>query len=91
MRAVGLEPFTDVHLAALLYPAFWLVKQRNRRRLDHLRGAALEARVAADIRRTHDSRAGALAWRLESRLGRAGLRPPFGIRSLVAGRRTVST
>jgi SAM-dependent methyltransferase len=84
---VGLEPVEDVHIAALLHPAFWLVKQRNRLRYDHLRGAALQARVASDIFRTRDSRAGYVAWRLERRLARAGVRLPFGIRSLVVARR----
>jgi SAM-dependent methyltransferase len=86
-REAGLEPVEDRYIASLLYPAFWLVKQRNRRRFDQLRGTALEARVARDIARTRDSRAGHLAWHLEERLVGAGMRLPFGIRSLVvAGR-----
>jgi hypothetical protein len=60
-----------------------LVKQRNRQRYDHLRGAALEDRVTQDIARTRDSRLGELTWRLENRLLRAGIRLPFGIRSFV--------
>ncbi len=83
----GLAPLEDLHIASLLYPAFWLVKQRNRRLRGGLAGAALEARVAADISRTHDSQAGALAWRLEAALVRSGLRLPFGIRSMVSARR----
>lgn len=83
----GLEPLEDRHVASLLYPPFWLVKQRNRRRFGRLAGAALEARVAHDIRRTRDSRIGELLWRLEERLGRSGVRLPFGIRSLVVARR----
>ena len=55
----------DAHLGSLLYPPFWIVKQRNRRRFAHLEGAALEARVAADIAGTRDSRLGALACELE--------------------------
>jgi SAM-dependent methyltransferase len=82
-RAAGLEPREERHLASLLYPAFWLVKQRNRRRYDHLRGEALEARVTQDIARTRDSRLGELSWHLEDRLAGAGLRLPFGIRSFV--------
>jgi SAM-dependent methyltransferase len=85
----GLEPIEDLHLAALIYPAFWLVKQRNRRRHAGLRGDALERQVTADIGRTQDSRAGELAWRIENRMVRAGVRLPFGIRSLVAARRPV--
>ena len=82
-RAAGLKPREDRHLASLLYPPFWLIKQRNRRRYNHLRGQALEARVTQDIARTHDSHLGAFTWRLEDRLVRAGVRLPFGIRSFV--------
>lgn len=87
-REAGLEPQEDRHLAALLYPPFWLVKQRNRWRYGELRGGALEARVRQDIANTSDSRLGELTWRLEDRLARAGIRLPFGIRSLVVARRT---
>ena len=86
-RAAGLELREDRHLASLLYPAFWLVKQRNRRRYDHLRGEALEARVTQDIARTSDSRLGEITWQLEDRLAGAGVRLPFGIRSFVVARR----
>jgi SAM-dependent methyltransferase len=82
-REAGLEPRVDRHLGSLLYPAFWLVKQRNRRRYDHLRGPALEARVTEDIAKTRDSRLGALTWRLEDQLLGAGVQLPFGIRSFV--------
>jgi SAM-dependent methyltransferase len=82
-RAAGLEPREDRHIGSLLYPAFWLVKQRNRRRYDHLRGAALEARVTQDIARTRNSRLGELTWQLEERLAGAGVRLGFGIRSFV--------
>jgi SAM-dependent methyltransferase len=83
----GLEPIEDLHIGSLLYPAFWLVKQRNRRRFGDLQGEALQQQVAADIGRTHDSRVGALSWRLEAGLVAAGARLPFGIRSLVCARR----
>jgi SAM-dependent methyltransferase len=86
-REAGLQVLHDGHIASLLYPAFWLVKQRNRRVHQGLTGGALERQVAADIARTHDSRAGHLVWRLERELGRRGLRLPFGIRSLVVARR----
>src|SRR5207302_4567639 len=43
-QAVGLEVLEDIHLGAPLYPAFWAVKQRNRRLYEHLKGAALEAK-----------------------------------------------
>jgi SAM-dependent methyltransferase len=83
----GLEIVDDGYIGSLLYPPFWLVKQRNRRRHDDLRGAALERQVAADIARTHDSRVGALTWRLERGLAEAGVKLPFGIRSVVTARR----
>ncbi|MBV9336490.1 MAG: class I SAM-dependent methyltransferase [Solirubrobacterales bacterium] len=82
-RAAGLEPREDRHLGSLLYPAFWLVKQRNRRRYDHLRGEALAGRVTQDIARTRDSRLGEFTWHVEDRLVHAGMRLPFGIRSFV--------
>lgn len=82
-RDAGLEPREDRHIGSLLYPAFWAVKQRNRRRFDHLLGPALEARVTRDIARTHNSRLGELTWPVEDGLVRAGVRLPFGIRSFV--------
>jgi SAM-dependent methyltransferase len=86
-RRVGLEVSFDAHLGAPLYPAFWLVKQRNRRRFAHLRGEALQRRVAADIAGTGGSRVGGLACRLERGLLRAGVRLPCGIRGLTVLRR----
>jgi SAM-dependent methyltransferase len=83
----GLEVVHDGYIASLLYPAFWLVKQRNRRKHGDLSGEALERQVARDIARTHDSRAGALTWGAERGLARMGVRLPFGIRSLVVARR----
>lgn len=86
-REAGFEVIDEVQIAALLYPAFWVVKKRNRIRHGALDGAALEARVAADIGRTTDSRVGRALWRIESRLVAAGLRLPFGVRSLVVLRK----
>jgi SAM-dependent methyltransferase len=85
--AAGLEVLEDAHLGSLLYPAFWLVKQRNRRRWAHLDGEALQARVAADIAGTRDSRVGHVACSLERGLLAAGVHLPFGIRGLVVARR----
>ena len=85
--SAGLEVLDDIHLGSVLYPAFWLVKQRNRRRHEHLRGEALEARVAADIAGTRNSRVGQLACRLEQGLLSRGIRLPFGIRCLTVVRR----
>ncbi len=86
-REAGLEVLEDGYIAALLYPAFWLVKQRNRVRHRDLAGAALQQRVAADIARTHDSAIGRRLWALEDRLRRAGVSFPFGVRSLVVFRK----
>jgi ubiquinone/menaquinone biosynthesis C-methylase UbiE len=81
-NAAGFDVLEDIHLGAPLYPAFWLVKQRNRRRYADLAGAGLEARVRADIARTTDSALGRLACRLEERMLAAGVKMPFGIRGL---------
>ncbi|HUA75579.1 MAG TPA: class I SAM-dependent methyltransferase [Solirubrobacteraceae bacterium] len=86
-RAAGFEVLEDAHLGAPLYPAFWAVKQRNRRRFEHLRGEALEAKVRQDIERTTDSGLGRLACALEERLLGLGIRLPFGIRGLTVLRR----
>ncbi len=86
-RRAGLEVLDELGIASLLYPAFWVVKQRNRLLHDDLRDGALERRVAADIARTKDSRAGERVWRLEDRLVRRGIRLPFAIRWLVAVRK----
>jgi SAM-dependent methyltransferase len=82
-RQAGLEPVGGHHLGSLLYPAFWLVKQRNRRRFDHLEGAALRARVEHDIAKTRSSRTGAAACRIEEWLVDHGLRLPVGVRELI--------
>ncbi|HEY1774834.1 MAG TPA: class I SAM-dependent methyltransferase [Solirubrobacteraceae bacterium] len=84
-RAVGLEVVEDAYIGSLLYPAFWMVKQRNRLLYDDLAGAALERRVTSDIERTDDSRWGERLWRIEERLK---LPLPFGIRNRLVARRT---
>jgi SAM-dependent methyltransferase len=81
-RAAGLKVLQDVHLGAPLYPAFWAVKQRNRRRHEQLRGHALEQKVKGDMERTAGSSLGRMACRLEELLLAAGVRLPFGIRGL---------
>jgi SAM-dependent methyltransferase len=78
----GLEVLEDIHLGAPLYPAFWAVKQRNRRRHRDLEGEALAAKVREDIGRTTDSALGRLACRVEERLLARGVKLPFGIRGL---------
>ncbi|HUB73883.1 MAG TPA: class I SAM-dependent methyltransferase [Solirubrobacteraceae bacterium] len=89
-RAAGFEVLEDAHLGAPIYPAFWAVKQRNRRRFAHLQGEQLEQRVRADIERTTDSALGRLACRLEERMLALGIRPPFGVRGLVVLERAES-
>jgi SAM-dependent methyltransferase len=82
--AAGFEVLDDIHLGAPLYPAFWAVKQRNRRRHGHLQGEALVEKVRKDIASTSDSATGRLACRLEERLLAHGVKLPFGIRGLTA-------
>jgi hypothetical protein len=86
-----LRPVDAIHIAAGLYPVFWMVKQRNRLRYDHLRGQELAQRVAADIENTKDSPLGAFVWRIEERVVRLGLKPQVGIRSLVVAERPRQT
>jgi SAM-dependent methyltransferase len=81
-RGAGLNVLQDLHLGAPLFPAFWAVKQNNRRRHDHLRGEALEEKVKSDMDRTGGSPLGRIACRLEELLLAAGVRLPFGIRGL---------
>jgi SAM-dependent methyltransferase len=81
-RLVGLTVVQDIHLGAPLYPAFWVVKQRNRRRHQQLQGASLERKVKGDIERTANSALGRLSCRLEEMLLSMGVRLPFGIRGL---------
>jgi len=81
----------DLHLGSVLFPAFALVKGRNRRRYSSLSRDALEERVTADIARTRVSRAVRAALRVEEALLDRGLRPPAGIRGLTVLRRPSTT
>jgi len=81
-RSAGMRVLQDIHLGAPLYPAFWAVKQRNRKRHQQLHGSALERKVKGDMERTADSTLGRLACRLEEMLLLGGVRLPFGIRGL---------
>jgi len=80
--AAGFQVLEDIHLGTLVYPAFWAVKQSNRRRYEHLQGEALEARVRRDIERTKDSALGHFACRVEEQLLARGVKLPFGARGL---------
>ncbi len=87
-RSVGLEPRAGAHLGSVVYPAFWTVKQRNRRRAGGLDDEAARRRVERDIARSETSRLVRGAFRLEQALLRRGVRPRFGIReALVMERR----
>ena len=77
-RAAGLTVRRATHLGCLIYPAFWLVKQRGRRLL-RLPDAKKKALVARQIRRTGDSAVLAAALKFEGMLTRY-LSFPFGIR-----------
>jgi SAM-dependent methyltransferase len=83
----GLEVLEIWYLGSLMYPAFWLVKKRNRLRYGQLAGDPLRSRVERDIAGTRDSAVGHAACRLERRLLGAGVRLPFGIRCLAVLRR----
>ncbi|HTW43282.1 MAG TPA: class I SAM-dependent methyltransferase [Solirubrobacteraceae bacterium] len=89
---VGFAVLEDVHLGAPLYPAFWAVKQRNRRRHGALAlgTPALERKVEDDIGRTAHSSFGRLACRLEELLLARGVRLPFGIRGLTVLERPIA-
>jgi SAM-dependent methyltransferase len=84
----GFEVLADIHLASLIYPAFWLAKARNRLFYGSLEGSALARRVARDIAATRESVVGRVLWRIEERMGDAGIRLAWGIRSLVVLRRS---
>jgi SAM-dependent methyltransferase len=89
-KEAGLDVIEDIHLGSVLYPAFWLIKQRNRRRYDDLHGEALQQRVAANIAGTRDSRLGWLACEIERGLQARRIHFPFGIRGLTVVRRAES-
>jgi SAM-dependent methyltransferase len=82
-REAGLRVLEDAYLGSLIYPAFWLVKQRNRRQRARLDGEALARQVAADVAQTNDSRVGRLTTTLERIMLDRGLRVPVGIRNLL--------
>jgi SAM-dependent methyltransferase len=86
-RAIGFEVVRDAHLGALIYPAFWLVKKRNRRVHRDASEQETRALVERDISRTTDSRMGALTTRIERGLLARGVALPFGIRGLTVLRR----
>ncbi len=85
IRGAGLRPVRCTHLGVFVFPAFYLVKRRNRR-LRRLTFEEKAAIVAEQLRRTHGSLVLASLLGLERRLGRF-CRFPAGIRCVVAARR----
>jgi SAM-dependent methyltransferase len=81
-KAVGFDVLLDTHIGALIYPAFWAVKKRNRVTRKAPTAAERQALVERDIDRTTTSRLGALTTRVERTLLARGVSFPFGIRSL---------
>jgi SAM-dependent methyltransferase len=79
--SAGLRVRLDTHLGSGLYPAFWVVKKRNRRLQRSLERE--RELVAGQIEGTKGSRVGRVLCSLERRALARGIRPPFGIRSLV--------
>ena len=84
-RAAGLVVERATHLGCLIYPAFWLVKQR-RRRLTGLSADEKHRLVADSIRATGHSALLSLALRAEAALGRS-VNFPFGIRCVAVLRK----
>lgn len=79
----GLRARDRILLGSAVFPGFWAVKKRNRRRHRDLTAEQGEALVAASIAGTQASRIGSLATAAERRLVRAGVRLPFGVRELL--------
>jgi len=83
MSTVGLEVLRQSHLGCSVYPAFAIVKRRNRRAADP---AAKRRIVESRIRQTRASVALKQLLRLEGWLGRL-CSFPFGIRCVAVGRK----
>ncbi len=81
-KAAGFEVLLDTHIGALIYPAFWAVKKRNRLKHKAPTPAERQTLVERDIDRTTSSRLGAVTTRIERSLLARGVSFPFGIRSL---------
>ena len=85
VRRVGFEVLRKTHLGFVVFPAFWLAKQRNRRFLS-LSDTRQREIVAAQIARYKQSKVLAGCLTLERLLGRA-ISYPCGIRCIVVGRK----
>jgi SAM-dependent methyltransferase len=84
-KRVGFEVLRTTHLGFLVYPAFWLVKKRNRLLARRNRRKAA-AKVKAHIRDTGASALMAALMRLELTLSNV-VNFPFGIRSVLVLRK----
>lgn len=84
---VGLRVEADFQLGTVVYPAFWLLKKRNRLRFDHLEGMALEQRVRRDYGDTKDSSLFWAACKVERWLLDHVGPLPFGIREVTVVQR----
>jgi SAM-dependent methyltransferase len=80
-RSAGFSVISGTHLGALVFPAFYATKQRNRRWLK-LKPEAKAAKVKAMMRQTRSSPLVAYAMRLELSMGRV-ISYPVGIRCVV--------
>jgi SAM-dependent methyltransferase len=85
VREAGFEILERSHLGVFIYPAFWVVKKSQRRRLSEP-DEVQRAMVASQIRRHAYSPLLNALMRFEARF-RAALHYPFGIRCVVVGRR----
>jgi SAM-dependent methyltransferase len=79
-KASGFEVVHDTHLGALIYPPFWLIKKRNRRRYPDPTPEEQQELVERDIQRTTNSRLGGQTTRIERALVRRRIPMPVGIR-----------
>jgi len=82
-RSVGFAAVDDFGVGVLLYPAFWAVKKRNRRKFAHLSAEDRRARVAQNIERTRRSKAAEAVQGGETWVRARGLRIRGGIRHCV--------
>lgn len=89
-RLAGFEVLEEFALGSFIYPAFWLVKKRNRMLRDGLSGQDLRRQVQEDMNATKDSRLGHLTTRLEAALVAHSVRLPLGVRQLTLLRRPKS-
>jgi SAM-dependent methyltransferase len=77
----GLRVRLEAHLGSGLWPAFWVVKKRNRRLQRSLSPERERELVAGQIEGTRDSRVGRALCAFERHALTRGIRAPFGIRA----------